>query len=71
MKTLRTGSLARNTFTFCWTKCFFFVLVFGARITMGLETAPEFPSAAMTDLSCVLVPVRELLERAAASWWLS
>lgn len=48
MKTLRTGSLARNTLTFCWTKCFFFVLVLGARITMGLEVAPEFPRAAMT-----------------------
>ena len=48
MKTLSTGSLARNTFTFCWTKCFFFVLVFGARITIGLEAAPEFPRAAMT-----------------------
>ena len=48
MNTLRTGSLARNTFTFCCTKCFFFVLVFGASITIGLDTAPELPRDAMT-----------------------
>lgn len=48
MKTLRTGSLARNTFTFCCTKCFFLVLVLGARTTMGLEEAPELPRDAMT-----------------------
>lgn len=48
IKTLSTGSLARNTFTFCCTKCFFFVLVLGARITIGLEVAPELPREAMT-----------------------
>lgn len=48
MNTLTTGSLARNTFTFCWTKCFFLVFILGARTTIGLDVAaPELPRAAM------------------------
>lgn len=56
MKTLSTGSLARNTFTFCCTKCFFFVFVLGARITIGLEVAPVLPRAAMAADRLPLVP---------------
>lgn len=67
MKTLWTGSLARNTFTFCCTKCFFFVFVLGARITMGLEVAPEVPRAAMTAHELCSCPCeRRLFELKAA-----
>lgn len=66
MKTLRTGSLARNTFTFCCTKCFFLVLVLGARITIGLEEGPELPRAAMTTHR-----LSSLVHRGdTSSWWL-
>lgn len=41
MNTLSIGSLARNTFTFCCTKCFFLVLVVGPRTTIGLEALPD------------------------------
>lgn len=43
MNTLSIGSLARNTLTFCCTKCFFLVLVLGASMTIGLEALPVLP----------------------------
>lgn len=47
MNTLSIGSLARNTFTFCCTKCFFLVLVLGASMTIGLEALPVLPRDAI------------------------
>lgn len=32
IRTLRTGSLARRTSTFCWTKCFFLVFLLDASL---------------------------------------
>lgn len=46
MRTLSSGSLARNNFTFCATKCFFLVLVLLAMTgTMLLGAAMALPAA--------------------------
>lgn len=37
IRTLSTGSLARKTFTFCCTKCFFLVFLLGFRGPGGME----------------------------------
>lgn len=49
IKTLSTGSLARKTSTFCWTKCFFFVFLLDARVLrvevmLGEDMVPSGPS---------------------------
>lgn len=47
MRTLSSGSLARNNFTFCATKCFFLVLVLLAMTgTMLLGAAMALPAEA-------------------------
>lgn len=49
MRTLSSGSLARNNFTFCATKCFFLVLVLLAMTGTMLLGAAMAPPAAEVE----------------------